>query len=98
MQTTDEAARSRRRLLAQFLLREGEQRAVSQPAAITLPSLSRRDDVLGENFPSGQSVILGGEWCLAGLNKSPRRLEVENLFLRHQLSIALRRAPCTAQQ
>src|SRR5262249_8045798 len=25
--------------------------------------------------------------------KSPRRLEVENLFLRHQLSIALRRAP-----
>src|SRR5262249_24443049 len=26
--------------------------------------------------------------------KSPRRLEVENLFLRHQLSIALRRAPC----
>src|SRR5262245_32823543 len=25
--------------------------------------------------------------------KSPRRLEVDNLFLRHQLSIALRRAP-----
>src|SRR6478752_8932513 len=25
--------------------------------------------------------------------KSPRRLEVENLFLRHQLAIALRRAP-----
>src|SRR5207237_8452200 len=25
--------------------------------------------------------------------KSPRRLEAENLFLRHQLSIALRRAP-----
>ena len=25
--------------------------------------------------------------------KSPRRLEVENLFLRHQLNIALRRAP-----
>jgi hypothetical protein len=25
--------------------------------------------------------------------KSPHRLEVENLFLRHQLSIALRRAP-----
>src|SRR6516162_11639480 len=25
--------------------------------------------------------------------KSPRRLEIENLFLRHQLSIALRRAP-----
>src|SRR5262245_37866185 len=25
--------------------------------------------------------------------KPPRRLEVENLFLRHQLSIALRRAP-----
>jgi hypothetical protein len=24
---------------------------------------------------------------------SPRRLEVENLFLRHQLNIALRRAP-----
>ena len=27
------------------------------------------------------------------LFKSPRRLEAENLFLRHQLSIALRRAP-----
>src|SRR5262249_59858951 len=25
--------------------------------------------------------------------KSPRRVEAENLFLRHQLSIALRRAP-----
>jgi hypothetical protein len=25
--------------------------------------------------------------------RSPRRLEAENLFLRHQLSIALRRAP-----
>jgi hypothetical protein len=25
--------------------------------------------------------------------KSPRRLEAENLFLRHHLSIALRRAP-----
>ena len=25
--------------------------------------------------------------------KSPRRLEVENLFLRHQLNIALRRTP-----
>jgi hypothetical protein len=25
--------------------------------------------------------------------KSPRRLEADNLFLRHQLSIALRRAP-----
>ena len=25
--------------------------------------------------------------------KSPRRLEVENLFLQHQLNIALRRAP-----
>jgi hypothetical protein len=25
--------------------------------------------------------------------KSPRRLEIENLFLRHQLNIALRRAP-----
>ena len=30
---------------------------------------------------------------IADLSKSPRRLEVENLFLRHQLSIALRRAP-----
>jgi len=30
------------------------------------------------------------------LFKSRRRLEAENLFLRHQLSIALRRAPvCT---
>src|SRR5262249_40116816 len=25
--------------------------------------------------------------------KSPRRLEIENLYLRHQLNIALRRAP-----
>src|SRR5262245_22876309 len=71
-----------RRLLAQFLLREGEQRAVSQPAAITLPSLSRRDDVLGQNFPSGQSIILGGEWCLAGLNTCPRTVEggSQNLY------------------
>jgi hypothetical protein len=28
----------------------------------------------------------------ADLFKSPRRLEVENLFLRHQLNVALRRA------
>src|SRR4029453_17219079 len=30
---------------------------------------------------------------IADLFKPPRRLEVENLFLRHQLNIALRRAP-----
>jgi hypothetical protein len=30
---------------------------------------------------------------LVDLFKSPRRLEAENLFLRHQLTIALRRAP-----
>src|SRR5713226_6583723 len=30
---------------------------------------------------------------MADLFKSPRRLEVENLFLRHQLNIALRGAP-----
>jgi hypothetical protein len=30
---------------------------------------------------------------IADLFKSRRRLEVENLFLRHQLNIALRRAP-----
>jgi hypothetical protein len=30
---------------------------------------------------------------VANLFKSPRRLEVENLFLRHQLNVALRRAP-----
>src|SRR3989442_7333993 len=30
---------------------------------------------------------------IANLFKSRRRLEVENLFLRHQLNIALRRAP-----
>jgi transposase InsO family protein len=30
---------------------------------------------------------------LADLFKPPRRLEVENLFLRHQLNVALRRAP-----
>jgi hypothetical protein len=30
---------------------------------------------------------------VADLFKSPQRLEVENLFLRHQLNIALRRAP-----
>src|SRR5436305_11860339 len=30
--------------------------------------------------------------------KSPRRLEAENLFLRHQLSIALRRAPPRLRQ
>ena len=31
--------------------------------------------------------------CIANLLKSWRRLEVENLFLRHQLNVALRRAP-----
>ena len=31
--------------------------------------------------------------CIIVLFKSRRRLEAENLFLRHQLSIALRRAP-----
>src|SRR5947199_10442671 len=31
--------------------------------------------------------------CFIDFFKSPRRLEAENLFLRHQLSIALRRAP-----
>jgi transposase InsO family protein len=30
---------------------------------------------------------------IADLFKSPRRLEVENLFLRHQLNVAMRRAP-----
>ena len=30
---------------------------------------------------------------VANLFKSRRRLEVENLFLRHQLNIALRRSP-----
>ena len=30
---------------------------------------------------------------IADLFKSPRRLEVENLFLRHQLNVALRRGP-----
>jgi hypothetical protein len=30
---------------------------------------------------------------VADLFKSPRRLEVENIFLRHQLNVALRRAP-----
>jgi hypothetical protein len=30
---------------------------------------------------------------VANLFRSQRRLEVENLFLRHQLNIALRRAP-----
>jgi hypothetical protein len=30
----------------------------------------------------------------ANLFKSRRQLEVENLFLRHQLNIALRQAPC----
>ena len=30
---------------------------------------------------------------VANLFKSPRRLQLENLFLRHQLNIALRRAP-----
>ena len=32
-------------------------------------------------------------WYVADLFKSRHRLEVENLFLRHQLNIALRRAP-----
>jgi hypothetical protein len=39
-------------------------------------------------------VILHGLGMLvADMFKSRRRLEAENLFLRHQLKIALRRAP-----
>jgi hypothetical protein len=34
---------------------------------------------------------------IADLFKPPRRLEVENLFLRHQLNVALRRAPQRVQ-
>jgi hypothetical protein len=33
------------------------------------------------------------ETFVANLFKPQRRLEIENLFLRHQLNIALRRAP-----
>src|SRR5260370_13202428 len=34
---------------------------------------------------------------IADLFKPPRRLEVENLFLRHQLNVALSRAPQSAR-
>lgn len=38
--------------------------------------------------------LLHSLWLLVcDLFKSPRRLRAENLFLRHQLKIALRRAP-----
>ena len=39
------------------------------------------------------SVLHSLGMFIVDLFKSPRRLEAENLFLRHQLSIALRRAP-----
>ena len=38
-------------------------------------------------------VLHGLGMFVADMFKSPRRLEAENLFLRHQLNIALRRAP-----
>src|SRR5262249_2218965 len=38
------------------------------------------------------SLLLSLAMFVIDFFKSPRRLEVENLFLRHQLSIALRRA------
>src|SRR5260370_33126586 len=38
-------------------------------------------------------ILQSSGMCIIGLFKSRRRLEAENLFLRHQLSIALRRAP-----
>jgi hypothetical protein len=43
-------------------------------------------------------VILHGlGMFVADMFKSRRRLEAENLFLRHQLNIALRRAPLRRQ-
>ena len=50
------------------------------------------------NIPSGQIRIVRQKSCtrsmyVADLFKSRCRLEAENLFLRHQLVIALRRAP-----
>jgi hypothetical protein len=38
-------------------------------------------------------LLPGDVACNADLFKSPRRLEVEKLFLPHQLNVALRRAP-----
>jgi hypothetical protein len=39
------------------------------------------------------AIILLLATFIADLFKSRRRLEVENLFLRHQLNVALQRAP-----
>ena len=38
-------------------------------------------------------ILQGLGMFVADMLKSRRRLEAENLFLRHQLNIALRRAP-----
>ncbi len=47
-----------------------------------------------EHHPTRCLAILHLLWAfVANLFKSPRRLEVENLFLRHQINIAMRGAP-----
>ena len=47
-----------------------------------------------ENYFGSMFVILHGlGMFVADMFKSRRRLEAENLFLRHQLNIALRRTP-----
>jgi hypothetical protein len=49
-----------------------------------------------DRFSAGLKQVAGSQDHSAARDvhdKSPRRLEAENLFLRHQLSIALRRVP-----
>src|SRR5205809_6731575 len=48
-----------------------KQRVGSQLAPITLPSLSLRNDVFGENFPRGWGVIFGCKRCPASLEPCP---------------------------
>jgi hypothetical protein len=61
-----------RRLPAQFLPRQIEKRAVSQPAGIALPRLCCGDDVFSEDDAASFRVFLGDVRPLAQLNTLPR--------------------------
>ena len=66
----------------------GQQRVVVRENSIRPGFSASSDAMLAIVHPLGTYV--------ANLFKSRRRLEVENLYLRHQLNIALRRRPPSA--
>jgi hypothetical protein len=78
-------------------------RTKAAPAYLSLPKIPSG---LGIRHERQNHRMIGGDACgpifarmlFIDLFKPRRRLEAENLFLRHQLSIALRRAPARTLQ